>query len=61
MTNFRIQGQGQGLGLYYQGQGQGHELHVQGQGQGHCLLKDFSKTFADSMFRYLLHPFIDLK
>ena len=54
-TSFRIQGQGQGLGLHYQGQGQGHELHVQGQGQGliisscqgqgqgHCFLKDFCR------------------
>ena len=22
---------------------------------GHCFLKDFSRTFADSMFNYLLH------
>ena len=55
-TSFRIQGLG--LGLHYQGQR--HELHGQGQGldmlprcqgQGQCFLKDFSRTFADSLFR----------
>jgi len=57
-TSLRIQGQGQGLGLYYQGQGQGHELHGQGQGQGHCFLKDFSRTFAESKFYHSLHCFV---
>ena len=71
-TNFRIHGQGQGHGLHYQCQSQWCELYVQGQGQGlmllrcqgqsqgHCFLKDFSRTFADSMFHlhHSLHCFI---